>query len=130
MVYASYYTNHKSTFQNLCWYCEFNVTKNIIFFDFNSRTSSSYCVCLKSITICNFLSSFSSSASLSYFFLTIGEFGTGKYFADHRIANTTQLFFSIKENLSVLFNFWTSCNKGEFSRDYLINVATCLFAHN
>ena len=61
-------------------------------------------------------------------FQSIGKFGAKKCFTDHQIANTSQLFFAIKENFSNLFCFWTSRSEREFTRDYLINVAACFFA--
>ena len=63
-----------------------------------------YCVCLKSITLCNCLSP-STSASLPHFFQNIGEFGAKKYFTDQRAANTIQLFVAIKGDFSGLFFF-------------------------
>ena len=52
-----------------------------------------------------------------------------KYFADHRTANTIQLFVTTKESFSGLFFFWTCRCKGEFLRDYLINAVTCVFTY-
>ena len=62
------------------------------------------CVYLKSITLCNFISLFP-SASLSHFLRAIGKSGAKKCFADHRTANTIQLFVTIKRNFSDLLNF-------------------------
>ena len=89
------------------------------------KEAASYCVCLKSITLC--LSPSSSSASVT-FFQEYQEFGAKKYFIDHRTANTIQLFVIIKSNFSGLFFFWTILNEPKFPKDYLINVATYLFA--
>ena len=46
-----------------------------------------------------------------------------------KLDNAIQLFVAIKGSFSDLF-FWTSQSKGEFPRNYLINVTTCLFAHH
>ena len=51
-----------------------------------------------------------------------------KYFTDHWAAHTIQLFVAIKGNFCNLLFFWISRSDTEFPRDYLINVATCLFA--
>ena len=37
-------------------------------------------------------------------------------------------FLLKKRNVTGLFFFWTGHSVGEFPRDYLINVATCLFS--
>ena len=41
-------------------------------------------------------------------------------------SDTIQLLVAIKGNYSGLFFFWTSRSKGEFPRDYLINIAPYL----
>ena len=41
-------------------------------------------------------------------------------------SDTIQLLVAIKGNYSGLFFFWKSRSKGEFSRDYLINIAPYL----
>ena len=84
-------------------------------------------VCLKSkklLCICRFFPY--SSPGLSG---NIGEFGAKKYFTDHGTGNTIKLFVDVIGNFSGLFIFSTGHSEGEFSRDYLINVATCLFPH-
>ena len=43
--------------------------------------------------------------------------------------NTSQLFVAIQVNFSGLFFFWISRSKEEFSRDFMINAATCSFAY-
>ena len=63
-------------------------------------------------------------------FWEIGEFSVKKYFTDHWQANTFQLFIAIKVDFSSPFFFCTRRSKGEFSRDYLINVGTYLFAYH
>ena len=63
-------------------------------------------------------------------FWNIGEFWAKKHFRDYRTANTVQLFVAIKRNFSSLFFFWTFHSKGKFPRDYLINLATYLFAYH
>ena len=63
-------------------------------------------------------------------FWEIGEFSVKKYFTDHWKANTIQLFVAIKVDFSSPFFFCTHRSKGEFSRDYLINVGTYLFAYH
>ena len=87
---------------------------------------SFYCVCLKSKTLCSCQFSLSSLFS-PWLFRNICEFGAKKYFADHRTANTIQLFVATKGSFSGLFFFWTCRCKGEFLRDYLINAITCVF---
>ena len=51
-----------------------------------------------------------------------------KYFTGHQIAKTIPLFVLGKKFFLVYFFFWKSRSEGEFPRDQLINVATCLFA--
>ena len=58
------------------------------------------------------------------------KLGAKKYFTDHWTANTIQLFVAIKGNFLWSIFFWTSRSEGEFSRDHLINVSTCLFAYH
>ena len=58
------------------------------------------CVCVKRITLCNCLCSFSSCFSASLI-RNIGEFGAKNYFTDHRTGNTIQLFVPIERKL-----FW------------------------
>ena len=64
------------------------------------------------------------------FFENIREFGGEKYFTDHSTGNKTQLFVAIKGNFTELFFFKTSFNKVESPSDYLINVATYVFAYH
>ena len=84
-------------------------------------------VCFKSKTLC-ICRFFQSSPSSSRLLPNIGEFGTKKYFTDHQTTNAIKLSVALKGNFSGLFFFWTSCSRVEFPKDYLINVATCLFA--
>ena len=56
------------------------------------RPEKCLCVCLKSKTLCNCLS----FSSFSHTFRNNGEFGSKKYFTDHRTANRIQLFVAIK----------------------------------
>ena len=79
------------------------------------------------IMFCNCLSPYF-SASLPHFFWNIGELGAKKCFADHRTATTIPFFVTIKGTFDGLFLFQTSRKEGEFRIEYLINVATCLFA--
>ena len=79
----------------------------------------------KTVWICRFSPSSSSRLSRN-----IREFGAKIIFTDPGTANAIELFVDIIGNFSGLFIFWTSHGKGEFSRDYLINVATCLFAYH
>ena len=62
-----------------------------------------YCVCVKRITLCNCLCSFSSSFSSSRDSVSvirnIGEFGAKNYFTDQRTANTIHGF---KDSVPVL----------------------------
>ena len=73
---------------------------------------------------------FSPSSSCPQLFRNIKKIGAKKYFTDHRAANIIQLFVAIKGNLSGVFFFWASSSEGKLPRNYLINVATCLFAHH
>ena len=73
---------------------------------------------------------FSPSSSCPRLFRDIKKIGGKRYFTDHRAANIIQLFVAIKGNFSGLLFFWTSSSEGKLPRDYLINVATCLFAHH
>ena len=56
----------------------------------------------------------------------LGKFRAKKYFADYQTANTIQLFVSIKSKYLEPIFFITSRSEGEFPRDYLIDIATCL----
>ena len=58
------------------------------------------------------------------------EFRAKKYFTGHRTANGMQSVVAMKGDWSGLLFFWTSCREGEFPRDYLVNVASCLLAYH
>ena len=58
------------------------------------------------------------------------EFGAEKYFTDRRSANTIRLFVALKGYFLVYSFFGASLSVGEFPRDYVINVVTCLFARH
>ena len=58
-------------------------------------------------------------------FQNIGEFGT-KYYTYYRTVDTIQSFFATNGNISGL----KSPSEEKLSRDYLINVATFLFAYH
>ena len=67
-----------------------------------------------------------SSATLSE---NVGEFGAKKYLEDRRTANRIQLLVLQKE---IFLNYSFSeqvVEKGEFSKDYLRDVATCFFTY-
>ena len=68
------------------------------------------------------------STTFVYWLLNISEFRAKEYFTDHQSVNTIQLFVAIKRHFSGLSFSWMRCNKVQIPRDYLINVATCLFA--
>ena len=82
----------------------------------------------KTLCICRFTPS--SSSSPLRLFRNIGEFGAKRYFTENPLANTSQLFLNIKGNSPGLFFFWTSPSEEKVPRDYLINLATCLFAYH
>ena len=63
-------------------------------------------------------------ASSPQLFRNITEFETEKYFTDHGTANIIQLFVGRKRHFSGLLFLWTYYSKGEFPRDYLINVTS------
>ena len=69
--------------------------------------------------------------SIFFFFSTTcpeyRRIGNKKYFTDYQTANTVQLFVAIKGTFFGLFFFWIGCSKGNFPKDYLINVTTCSF---
>ena len=69
----------------------------------------------------------SASSSSPQLFRNVGEFVVKKYFTDHWITSTIQLFVGKIGNISGLFFLWTSRSDGEFPRDCLINIATRLF---
>ena len=73
-----------------------------------------------------FICQYSLSPSSPRLFQNIGEFGAAKYSPNRQTANTSQLFVAINGNFSGLLFFWTSRSDGEFCRDYLMDVATCL----
>ena len=83
-----------------------------------------YCVCVKRITLCNWLFFF------LFFFVSfiqnMGKFGAKNYFADHRIANTILGFrdsfpvLKIRENL-------TNCPF--VSKRYKMTITVCLCNH-
>ena len=52
-----------------------------------------------------------------------------KHFTDHQTTNKSHIYVAIKGNFASLFFSWLSRSKGEFPRDYLINIATCFFAN-
>lgn len=81
-----------------------------------------FCVCLKTITLHDFL--FLLPLLHTNFSKILGSPEQKIYF--HEI----QLFVAIKGNFSCLFLFSTSRSKGKLPRDYLKNVATCLFAYH
>ena len=54
----------------------------------------------------------------SFFCQPIGVFGVKKYFADHRTANTIQLFVSKKGHFLGLFFYRASRSEEEFQRGY------------
>ena len=83
-------------------------------------------VCFKSqtLSICLFSPS---SSSFSRYFQDIGELGVKK--SDHRTANTIQLFVAITIDFFNLFFSEENAAKGN-SLDYVINIATCLFAQH
>ena len=66
--------------------------------------------------------------SIFFFSTTFLEFGAKKIFYRPSNSQYNSAICCYKRNVSSLFFFWKSCSKGEFPRDYLINVATCLFA--
>ena len=74
---------------------------------YSSIGNSTYCVCVKRITLCNCLCSSSSPSSRfsASLIRNIEKFGANNYFTDHRTANTIQLFVSIKMKFfgSILF---------------------------
>ena len=68
-----------------------------------------YCICLRSITLCNSLAiCFLLSSRL---LRNIGEFGAKIYFTDYRTANAIQLVVVIKGNFSVFFFFFVNIIK-------------------
>ena len=72
-----------------------------------------------------------SSAELTRNF---GEFGTKKQFTDRWSVNTIQLFIA-KKDIFLVYSFseyvTAKANFPEkFTRDYLINITTCLFAYH
>ena len=91
---------------------------------------TSFCVCLKSKTVC--VCRFSpSSSSFLRLIRDIGEFGAKHYFTDHRTANQVLLFVAITGNFSGLFFSEHVAAKGNSPEStYLLNVATCFFAYH
>ena len=69
-----------------------------------------------------------SSSSFLHHFSGITGIRSKKYFADHGVANTIQLFVATKGNISGVLFYWKSRDEVEFPRDFLMNLATCLFA--
>ena len=75
-----------------------------------------------------------------FFLITLLEYlrtWSKKHFTEHQTAffvcyfyATIQLSDAIQRHFPGQLFFWTSCREGEFPRDFLINVATCLFAYH
>ena len=90
-----------------------------------------YCVCLKSRTLRNCISSSSFLHQFSGIAIIFnGEFGEKIYFTAHWTANTIQFSYCCHQRKFFLVHYFSEsvASEGELPRDYLINAATCLFA--
>ena len=87
---------------------------------------STYCVCLKSKTLCMCALSLSSFL-FPLLFRNVREFGAIRYFTGHWMANTIQLFVAIKGNVYGVLFFRKSHSERRFPRDYLIDYCSHLF---
>ena len=89
---------------------------------------SSYCVCMKLITLCNCLCSSSSSSSSSRFSASyirnIGEFRAKVILQTIEKLTQISYLFRWQVQCSGLFYCRTSHSDGEFPGDYFINIAT------
>ena len=88
---------------------------------------SFFCVCLKGIALHNCFYSFS---FLHHFSGITQKYNGQKIFYRHCDRWYNSVIYFYKRKFSGPFFFLnTNCSKGEFPRDFLINVATCLFAY-
>ena len=69
------------------------------------------------------------SPSTAELFRNIEEFGAKKNFEDHPTGNTIQLLVLQKEIFLVYSFSEQAVEMGQFSRDYLMDKVTCLFAY-
>ena len=86
-----------------------------------------YCVCLKSITLCNCLSP--SSASLAHFFPEYRGIRSKNTFNPANSQHNSVICHYRRKFFWAIFFSEQSLSEGEFLNNYLINVATCLFAY-
>ena len=90
------------------------------------------CVCVKCITLCNYLCS-SSSSPFSRFsanlIQNIGEFGAKKYFATIKLLIQFSYFFLCKRTFSGLFFFRISSNDGELPGGHNLGQNICRLFH-
>ena len=85
-----------------------------------SNITQQYCFCVKHITLCIWVCSFSPSSRFSFSLIrSISEFGARKHFIDHRTANALHLFIIIKSKFFGSLLFQTISQRREIPQGLL-----------